>query len=119
VADLVAHLRALGRQFTAPRHLQNPLPSPALPKSALRAARGFKITSIEGSGGRIGGKRRGVKVLGVKSRFKAGSMGVPWPSAIIKTAYSPPTSSLRPFRPQITRICLKATPIRCLANIFA
>jgi hypothetical protein len=23
------------------------------------------------------------------------------------------------FRPPITRICLKATPIRCLANIFA
>src|SRR5258706_11954053 len=42
---------------------KNPLPSPALPKSALRAARGFKNHVHQGSGGRIGGKRRGVKVL--------------------------------------------------------
>ena len=44
VAHRVAHLRALGRQFAAPRHLKNPLPSPGFFRP-----RGFKITSIQGT----------------------------------------------------------------------
>src|SRR5437899_1096100 len=49
VADLVAHLRALGRQFTAPRHLQKSSSIPGTSDKRLSAARGFKITSIEGA----------------------------------------------------------------------
>ena len=49
VADLVAGLGALGRQFAAPRHIENPLPSPHPGRARFRAPRGFKIMSFQGA----------------------------------------------------------------------
>jgi hypothetical protein len=63
VAHLVAHLRALGRQFTTPRHLAKSSAIPGIRPSTKRERRGSKITSISRNRGRIGADARSVKVL--------------------------------------------------------
>jgi hypothetical protein len=62
VADLVAGLGALGRQFAAPRHIEKSSAIPASWTARFRASRGFKNRVLPGSGGRIGRLPRGVKV---------------------------------------------------------
>jgi hypothetical protein len=49
VADLVAGLGALGRQFAAPRHIENPLPSPHLGQPGSGHRGGSKIVSFQGA----------------------------------------------------------------------
>jgi hypothetical protein len=47
VAHLVAHLGALGRQFAAPRHRENPLTRPHL--AAVEGAAGVEILILSGT----------------------------------------------------------------------
>jgi hypothetical protein len=63
VAHPVAHLRALGGQFTASRHLAK---SSAIPACCPRLGCGSGVQNQvhPGNGGRIGGEGRKVKVLG-------------------------------------------------------
>jgi hypothetical protein len=49
VAHLVTHLRALGRQFAAPRHLNKSSAIPGLFVPLKGTRPGFKITSILGT----------------------------------------------------------------------
>lgn len=64
VADLVADEGALGRQFAAARHGRNPLLSPKRFAAAILGATGANSVSLQGAGGRIGGKGRDVKATG-------------------------------------------------------
>src|SRR5262249_28285767 len=61
-ADLVARPGGLGRQFEAPRHLENPLPSPPHSGSTYGASRGSNPLILYGTAGRIGALARSVKV---------------------------------------------------------
>lgn len=73
VADLVADEGALGRQFAAARHVTDPLVralNELRPPSG--APRGQILLSLQGAGGRIGGKGRVVKATG---RFGPSSRG--------------------------------------------
>ena len=63
VAHLVAHLRALGRQFAAPRHRAKSSSIPASASAHRAAPRGSKIMSIFRNRGRIGAERPSVKVF--------------------------------------------------------
>jgi hypothetical protein len=67
VAHPVAHLRALGGQFTASRHLAK---SSAIPACCPRLGCGSGVQNQvhPGNGGRIGGEGRKVKVLGLLPR---------------------------------------------------
>jgi hypothetical protein len=69
VAHLVTHQRPLGRQFAAPCHRDKSSAFPGLIRKPQRARRGGSNLVHPGNGGRIGGGRRGVKVLGVKTPF--------------------------------------------------